>query len=170
MTGEFRTLPEYPGYEFHPDGRIRGKSGRWLALHPNTQGYLHFTPTDATGKQRTVPVHIAICRAFQGDKPSPDLTVRHLNSDNRDNRADNLCWGTWMEQYEDRVAAGRQARAGRGERHHNAKLTAEQVQEIRERYAAGGVLQRELAVEYGVTNSRISSLTRGMGWKEGTTA
>lgn len=36
------------------------------------------------------------------------------------------------------------------------KLTDVQVEEIRTRYAAGGIMQKELGVEYGVTQSQIS--------------
>ena len=46
------------------------------------------------------------------------------------------------------------------------KLTAEQVDEIRERYAAGGILQRELAQEYGVTKWYISRIIQNYHWKK----
>lgn len=41
------------------------------------------------------------------------------------------------------------------------KLTSEQVDEIRRRYAAGGVLQRELADEYGVHRTHITKILSG---------
>ena len=49
----------------------------------------------------------------------------------------------------------------RGVGNYQAKLTDEQVAEIIGRYRAGGVLQRELAVEYGVTQGHISGLVNG---------
>ena len=48
-----------------------------------------------------------------------------------------------------------------GERHPLAKLTDAQVREIRERYLAGGVMQKDLAREYGVVDSAISHIIRG---------
>lgn len=42
-----------------------------------------------------------------------------------------------------------------------SKLTCEQVDEIRERYAAGGVLQRELADEYGCSKTHICQVLSG---------
>lgn len=49
-------------------------------------------------------------------------------------------------------------RTSNGERHPDTKLTDAQVDEVRRRYAAGGILQRELAEEYGVAQSLISFL------------
>lgn len=40
-------------------------------------------------------------------------------------------------------------------------LTVEQVDEIRQRYAAGGALMRELGDEYGVTEGAVSRIIRG---------
>ena len=49
-----------------------------------------------------------------------------------------------------------------GEQNHQAKLTAALVEKIRVRYAAGGVLQRQLAVEYGLTS--VSAILTGDEW------
>ena len=46
-----------------------------------------------------------------------------------------------------------------------AKLTAEQVADIRRRHAAGGVSCRALAREYGVHHSQISAIVRGKAWR-----
>lgn len=48
---------------------------------------------------------------------------------------------------------------------HGAKLTAEEVKSIRERYAAGGVLQRELAVEHGIKATTVCNILAGRGWR-----
>jgi hypothetical protein len=45
-------------------------------------------------------------------------------------------------------------------------LTATQAQEIRERYALGGVMQADLAREYGCANSNISAVILGRSWKQ----
>lgn len=56
-------------------------------------------------------------------------------------------------------------RMARGERINTAKLTAEQVLRIRSQYAAGGVLQTELAVQYGVTQGLIGQIVNRRIWK-----
>ena len=51
-----------------------------------------------------------------------------------------------------------------GERHHNAKLTADEVQEMRALRSEGWLLS-DLAARYGVTKSNVSYILRGKGWK-----
>ena len=55
--------------------------------------------------------------------------------------------------------------AFRGETHPMAKLTLGQVQELRSRYAAGGITQAKLATEYGVHYSTISDIIRRKIWR-----
>lgn len=53
----------------------------------------------------------------------------------------------------------------RGEKHYRAKLVNAQVFEIRHRYAAGGVLQRELADEFGIDRSQVSHIVNMKSWR-----
>jgi len=53
----------------------------------------------------------------------------------------------------------------RGERHPRSKLTEANVREIRERYASGESLQRELAKEFGVDHCTITQLINKKTWK-----
>lgn len=68
--------------------------------------------------------------------------------------------GTKLDNARDAVAKDRHAR---GERNSHAKLTEDQVQEIRA--LRGSVTQRELAARYGVDQSTIGSLMTGRSWK-----
>jgi hypothetical protein len=74
---------------------------------------------------------------------------------------DHLFLGTHRENMTD---ASRKDRIAHGERSGSRKLTASQVQEIRERYATGTILQRELAGEYGVAKQTIGAIVRGRTW------
>jgi predicted transcriptional regulator len=49
-----------------------------------------------------------------------------------------------------------------GEGHFNAVLSAAQVEDIRVRYAAGGVTQKALATEFGVEQQSVSRYVRGL--------
>lgn len=51
-----------------------------------------------------------------------------------------------------------------GETNGSAKLTREAVAEIRSAYRAGGVLQRELAARYGVSQVAVSKAIRSETW------
>jgi len=46
----------------------------------------------------TYCVHVLVCYAFHGRRPSPQHTVDHINNDKTDNRACNLRWATKSEQ------------------------------------------------------------------------
>ena len=50
----------------------------------------------------------------------------------------------------------------RGERNGNAKLTDDQVAEIRTRYATGGISQSALGREYGCAQCTVSEIVRGV--------
>lgn len=51
-----------------------------------------------------------------------------------------------------------------GETNGQSILTADDVLAMRRRYAAGGITQRELAAEYGVTASLVTLIIRGKRW------
>ncbi len=52
-----------------------------------------------------------------------------------------------------------------GERHPQSKVTADQVREIRRRYAAGGISQRLLGLEYGITQMTVTEIVRRKIWR-----
>src|SRR5574340_735548 len=53
----------------------------------------------------------------------------------------------------------------RGERAGTSKLTAEQVNEMRRRYAAGGISFRAIGAEYGVVASTACSIVQVRTWR-----
>ena len=76
---------------------------------------------------------------------------------------EHLTPGSNADNMRDKVEAGRQARQ-KGVDHGGAKLTEEQVLEIRRRYAAGGVSQQALGDEFGVAQHTISDIVRRRYW------
>jgi hypothetical protein len=56
-------------------------------------------------------------------------------------------------------------RTTQGERSSSAKLTEEQVRQIRQRYAAGGISQQKLAEEYGLKQAALGELIRRETWR-----
>lgn len=85
-------------------------------------------------------------------------------------RRGHLWLGTDKANADDKVEKGRSniplqiANAPRGERNYRAKLTDAAVTDIRNRYAAGGIRQVDLAEEFGVGQSIISSILRRKNW------
>lgn len=99
-------------------------------------------------------------------------------------RPDHLFLGTARDNLRDMAAKGRQvfqrdpSKAARGDRHgththpetlkrgeahHNSRLTAEQVREIRARYPAEGITV--LGRAFGVSKQNIRAIVTGRAWK-----
>lgn len=74
--------------------------------------------------------------------------------------------GTHKENMADMARKGRTGGGGAhlGSRHHFAKLNEAQVSEIREKYASGRYLQRELSDEYGIHQVHVSKIILGKLW------
>jgi hypothetical protein len=97
--------------------------------------------------------------------PIPEgMEVCHRCDVRRCVRPDHLFLGTHAENVADMWSKGRGVAPPRlvGLRNHNARLGADQIAEIRRRWAAGGVKQRDLALEYGVGQSSIWRFVHGL--------
>ena len=92
---------------------------------------------------RGIPVHQLVMLAFHGFPP-PGTEARHLNGNPKDNRPENLKYGTHSENMIDMY------RDGKG----RISLTPEAVQQIRFGLACGWSV-KELAGLYGVSDSCI---------------
>jgi hypothetical protein len=113
------------------------------------------------GERRTRYLHRMVLEAFVG--PAPDgMEARHLNGDRFDNRLENLAWGTRKENHADKKRHGTSAR---GERNPQAKLTREDVEEMRSLYAAGGWTFKRLASRFDVTTMTAHRAVRGETWQ-----
>jgi HNH endonuclease len=75
-----------------------------------------------------------------------------------------LFLGHHEDNMRDMVAKGRSPKP-LGERHHSAKLTAEQVKEMRAEHARGGVTMRDLAKRSGLDPSSVRAIIRRECWK-----
>jgi hypothetical protein len=65
--------------------------------------------------------------------------------------------GTHADNMRDKVSKGRQRGAARGEANHNAKISDVDVDAIR----ASSVLQKDVAAEYGISQSMVSRIRCG---------
>jgi hypothetical protein len=107
MTEEWRIVPSAQGLEVSSFGRVRtipfegrmpyggsrkygGKA--WLGSWAKDHGryILRY-------RGRTFKVARLVCEAFHGKAPFPGAVVMHLDENARNNRPDNLRWGTQKE-------------------------------------------------------------------------
>ena len=131
----------------------------------NRNGYGHMR-----GHGNPLLAHRASWLIARGPIPG-GADVLHSCDNRRCVNPAHLWLGTHQDNMADMVAKGRQAKgeacSRKGEAHHAAKLTNAIVTQIRARYAAGGVSQRALGAEYGVSQRSIHAVIKGECWKGG---
>lgn len=82
----------------------KSAQGKLMSGHEMASGYMTVGLYDQQGDCKTTLVHRIVCKAFHGDPPSSDhADVRHLDGNKKNNRADNLAWGTRSENMLDVV-------------------------------------------------------------------
>jgi hypothetical protein len=125
-------------------------------------GYLKLTLYRTGSPRVTVFVHRLVAKAFLPAQENPAMqVVRHLNGDPKDNRAENLAWGTQAENAADTVRHGRTTV---GERNPSSKLDEPAVRRIKEQIR-DGVPQLAIADTFGIDHSTVSDISRGRSWK-----
>lgn len=172
---EWRSVVGYEGsYEVSSIGRVRSLDrtingpkgrrlirGRLMVQRITHRGYLRVCLAK-NGESSDHFVHRLVAYAFIG-VPDGDLYINHIDGNKTNNVVGNLEWTTMAENAQHAHRMGI-VNSARGESHPSSKLTAEQVVDIRTRYAAGGISQAELAREYGVQGSSIRKILIGKNW------
>lgn len=169
MAERWLPVPGYEGlYEVSDQGRVRSLPRR--TPHAGVRGG-RIMRTRRTGRYRSVSlcrdgvprqhsVHRLVLEAFVG--PCPEgMEARHGPLGSGNDALENLNWGRHVDNMADKIRDGT---AQRGERGGRAKLTAQAVQEIRDR-AAMGEYHRLLAEEYGVARSTIAAVVCRQNWR-----
>lgn len=141
------------------EGVYRRLASRIIRLRKNNKGYL-ICNLSQEGKWERVFVHALVASAFRGRCPTGHQ-VRHRDGIQANCWATNLRYGTPRQNEADKIRHGTVAR---GERCGTSKLKKRQIIEIRRQYAAGGVTQRELGDQYGVSGRAIGLAVNHESW------
>lgn len=170
---EWRTVPGYDGaYGISSFGRIkrltcsaagRKKPGDIITPKRTTNHYLAVTLfINGDGKRHLV--HRLVAAAFWGPCPSDKPYVNHINGVRWDNRASNLEWVSSSENQLHSIRVLKTLVPPYGERHHSAKMTINDVLEIR-RLSASGVNYHEIARRYGIAPNNARAIALRISWR-----
>lgn len=173
-----KPIKDHDGYFIDEDGQAYcnlGKGNRRtgkrvepypLTPRPTKKGYLRICArNDNTNKRDDLYIHKLVGENFI---PNPDSLpeINHKHGNKNDNRKSELEWCTRKENIQHAIDTGLHKQ--KGEDNWMAKLTQEEVREIRKQYIPqdpdfGG---RALAEHYGVRPSVISNVVRGKTWDD----
>jgi len=171
LREEWRDVAGFEGlYQVSNHGRVRSRykpgargelSAYWAIrkLTVDSRGYpcVSFRLNDKAIKP---PVHRLVLEAFVG--PCPEgMECRHLDGNQENNQLDNLAWGTHVENMEDKLRHGTE---NRGTKHPLARLTDDDVKEIRRRIEAGEK-QLEIARDFRMSHAQISRIASRARWR-----
>lgn len=171
MAENWKVIPGFdPAYEVSDRGRVRtwkvrGR-GKNLSDKPKIMspaqrksGYLCVCLRHE-GRSRTCDVHVLVLLAFYGPKPKGKESC-HKNGLSLDNRASNLYWGTHVENCFDRICHGN---APRGEKHGRARLSDDDVRNIRRRFMSGEN-PKVIASSFGISYAHALDVAKGRKWR-----
>lgn len=172
LEERWKPIVGYEGlYEISDFGRVKSLSRTvttkkgWSRSHPerirknsyHAYGYPMVTLKRDGNPGDTRTIHSLIMEAFIGPCPS-GMEVCHNDGVTAHSYLSNLRYGTRSDNMMDRAKHGT---SNRGEQQWQARLTTEQVLEIR---SLRGAPQRELAKRFGITPAYVSELQTGRKW------
>lgn len=165
---EWRSCVGFSAYEVSDEGNVRRskpgqRPGRHYPItgHVCAKGYVYVgIVRDTDNKRVNTAVHVLVCSAFHGARPSPEHEVAHWDGDEANNRKQNIRWVTPKGNAEDRRRHGHDRI---GEEQPNAKLKDADIPIIMA-LSKRGVRQREIAKRFGVHQRRIWEVVNNVRW------
>lgn len=141
--------------------KVEKTAGCWLwtgQKHPQGYGFLDIKNSS---NKRVVLIASRVIWEWENG-PIPDgMQVCHSCDNPPCVNPAHLFLGTNQDNIDDKVAKGRQMK---GEAVPNSIVTEAEVIEMRRRHAAGE-MQKDLAVEFGISRPTMSNIIRGVTWK-----
>lgn len=165
---EFKAIPNFPGYYINKVGKVWSGVRKWRVcpkfLKPtiDKDGYLRVRLSINT-KPRVKGIHQLLLETFVGPCPI-GFVCRHLNGNPRDNKLNNLVWGTRSENNKDAHRHGTVSQ--KGEKNRGARLNELRVRIIKRllKFRKEFTL-KELGKIFSVSRGAIECIRRGQSWK-----
>ena len=163
----FKTIEGYPRFQISNLGRVknlnyknRGKEVISNQFKAGIGGYSAVQLCEK-GRAKVHLVHRLVAEYFLNKKPW-HTDVNHIDGNKENNRVENLAWTTHSENI---IHRNRELNKGQGETHSRAKLTNQQVVEIRE-LLNKGVKNKDIAQKFRVTPQHIYNIKKNLSRKE----
>lgn len=147
----------------YSDARVNAQKPKPFRLSESigSEGY-PFVSLIERNRKRTKSVHVLVCSAFHGPRPSEVHEVRHADGTRTNSLPENLSWGTPAENEADKRRHGTVAQ---GTRHGIAKLNEEAVRILRIAIPQGLWNPIDASKVFGVDPSVIRSVVAKKSWK-----
>lgn len=161
MEEIWKVIEGFENYEVSNFGQVRNiKTQKIIKQHIGAGGY----PTvylKNKSLHKTALVHRAVAKAFIPN-PFNKPIVNHINAIRNDYRIENLEWATLMENVTHMLKLGRQ-NPRKGERHPKAKLTEQQVLQVKQ--LNGLMSVKDIALKFGVKYGVIDDILNFRTWR-----
>ncbi len=151
----------YPKYRVGSDGSVWSrKHGDWRKMSPgNATGEYLNVGLCKKGRPKSYYVHRLVLEAFVGPCPE-EMEACHNDGNRKNNCLANLRWDSRLGNHADRRIHGT---LPQGEKNQGAKITADDVVQIRQEHA-GGKMQVQLQKDWKLSRSQISKIVSGKSW------
>ncbi|MFC1744841.1 NUMOD4 domain-containing protein [Candidatus Riflebacteria bacterium] len=156
--GRVRSVERFITYR---DGRKRTYPGVLLKIQLDAYGYL-MVGLRKGGKSTPKKIHRLVLSTFGDGNPLNKPCVNHKDGNKANNHIDNLEWVTPLENTQHAAEMGL---IPVGEDVWNAKLTANNVKQIRKLLCEGTNTDVEIAKMFGVTDNVIYQIRHQETWK-----
>ena len=158
MKEIWRDIKGYEGlYRISNKGRLYRKNFGVIKLQKDKDGYAIYR-LSIRHVEKTAKIHRIVAEHFLGVSR---LLVNHKDGIKNNNWVSNLEWVTSKQNSEHARLMGF---TRRGEQVSNSKLTEKEVRQLRAEYSCGDVLQRQLALKFGVSRNHISRIILRQRW------
>ena len=175
---KWRDIPNYEGfYQVSNQGNVRSlnrmvkqnrrtdgkqlKKGKVLSPAIDKYGYSSCA-LSKHNKLKSIRVHRLVAFAWL-DNPNNWNEVNHKDGNKQNNNVDNLEWSTRSLNIRHAIDTGL-LKYNKGDKHHQSKLTNEQVEELRITYDCAKPL-KYYANKYGMSISAMSKIIRNETYK-----
>ena len=164
MREEWREIDENKNYLVSNTGKVKGVGwhmhNKPLSPKEIPSGYVHVCLGRTGGeKAKYRYIHRLVAKAFVPN-PQKKRCVNHIDGDKKNNHANNLEWVTYSENMQKGIKAGH---LKWNKAHHGAKLTEEDVRDIRT--LEGVFTCKQVADLWGVAPLTIYKIFKRRTWK-----